>query len=162
MTISNRPNNLAKLERQTISLNKNDMPTEEELDQAEATLVDWMERAEDIKTRADPAHDERDKKIYDAYVLREHQNEKTFWEAVEQLDDAQKEFEQEVMDAQRNFEMACEQDGSKADWDNLVKTVQADMARMEKMYRNTQQLAIKVKTINMASEKFAVSLGKMS
>jgi len=76
-----------------------EMPTAEEIDAAKATLADWMNRAGDIAERATPAHDVRDQKIAEAWETRERRNQRSFNRGVEDIIDAQQDFEEEVMEA---------------------------------------------------------------
>lgn len=137
-------------------------PTEEELDHAEEVVAGWLERGHDIAVHATPAVDARNKRIEDAWNVRQAANEEVFWEGLEDLMKEQKKFEKHVMKAQANFEKAITKNGAVADWDALTKQVESDVKKMEAMYVRVQQLKMRVLTVNRASEKLAVSLGAMS
>lgn len=75
------------------------VPTAEEIDAAKAIVEDWIARGEEISDRATPAVETRDAAIDEAWEVKGEADERVWNNGIEDLIDAQEDFEDEVLDA---------------------------------------------------------------
>lgn len=120
------------------------MPTKAETGAAEHKVEKWLNDFEGIVEEAKPSVEARNRRIKRAAEAH-HKEKLEIWdEGVEDLEKAQHEYEEEVMDAQMEFEHAVTEQGIKADWDKLVGEVHTEMnmasKKMKKIRLSTKAL----------------------
>jgi len=96
-----------------------EVPTAEEIDAAKAIVEDWIARGEEISDRATPAVETRDAAIEEAWTQKDERDARVWNNGIEDLIDAQEDFEDEVLDAQARLEDTLEHNGTVADWEAL-------------------------------------------
>jgi len=95
------------------------VPTAEEIDAAKAIVEDWIARGEEISDRATPAVETRDAAIDEAWSVKEEADARVWNNGIEDLIDAQEDFEDEVLDAQARLEDTLENNGTVTDLEAL-------------------------------------------
>lgn len=98
---------------------EDEVPTAEEIDAAKAIVEDWIARGEEISDRATPAVETRDAAIEEAWRVKDEADARVWNNGIEDLIDAQEDFEDEVLDAQARLEDTLEHNGTIDDWEAL-------------------------------------------
>lgn len=98
---------------------EDEVPTAEEIDAAKAIVEDWIARGEEISDRATPAVETRDAAIEEAWRQKDEADARVWNNGIEDLIDAQEDFEDEVLDAQARLEDTLEHNGVIDDWEAL-------------------------------------------
>ena len=78
---------------------EDEVPTAEEIDAAKAIVEDWIARGEEISDRATPAVETRDAAIENAWRQKDERDARVWNNGIDDLVDAQEDFEDEVLDA---------------------------------------------------------------
>lgn len=103
------------------------MPTEADTKTAEDMVEGWLDDVEGIVEEAKPSVQARNRRIKRAKIAHDKEAKEIWEEGMGDLEKAEAEYQEEVMDAQMEFEQSVEEQGIKADWEKLVGEVQTEM-----------------------------------
>jgi hypothetical protein len=137
-------------------------PTPHEVEDAETIINGWFQRGERIMRDAQPGVDARNKRFVQAWDRAEREEQEINQEMIEDLVEAQHDFEDEVMDAEHNFEEELHQNGVVADWEALEDKVHADMEAMTKFHTRVTNLKKRHQIMQRAQVKLNMNLARMS
>ena len=137
-------------------------PTPQEVEEAEAIIQGWFERGEKIWEDAQPGLKARDRRIMHAWERAVREEEQINNHMMDELIEAQMEFEEELMQAEHNFEEELNQNGTVADVKALEDKIEADLRTMKKFNKRVMSLKRRQEVMARANTKMYVNLGKIS
>lgn len=137
-------------------------PTPQEVEEAEAIIQNWFDRGEKIWEDAQPGLKARDRRMVQAWERAVREEEQINNHMIEELIEAQQEFEEEIMHAEHTFEEELQQNGTVADVKALEDKIDADLRTMKKFNKRVMSLKRRQEVMARANTKMYVNLGKVS
>ena len=125
------------------------MPTEADTQAAESKVEKWLGDFETIVKEAKPSVVARNQRIKRAAIKHDQEKTEVWEEGLEDLEKAEWEYEEEVMDAQMDFENTLKSQGIVAEWEKLVGEVATEM---DKCNMDMKKIKLSVKSLKSKTD----------